>query len=129
MKPTSSQAHFELARIFRKSKDNKGAIKHLSEGIKIAPLESPGVYTSLARIYHKAKKTGKAVKILNKAIDIFPEEETAHVRVGLSNMLSAQGKYDQALKELQLALRINPNYAYDKLFQEKLKILKEKSAP
>jgi len=129
MKPMSAQAHLELAAIFRKNKDNKGLTKHLSAAIKIEPTASIEAYGNLAEIYHKSGKTSKAIKTLYNAIDVFPEEKTAQAHTYLGFLLSTQGKYEQALKELELALRIKPDYAKDELFQENLKKIKEKAKP
>ena len=129
MKPMSAQAHFELAAIFRKNKDNKGTIKHLSKGIKIEPTASIRSYIRLAKAYHSSQKTAKAIETLYKAIEVFGEEETAQAHAYLGSLLNTQGKYDQALRELQIALKINPNYANDESFQRHLKYLKDKVEP
>ena len=125
----STRAHLELAAISRKYKDNKGLTKHLSAAIKIEPTASIEAYGELARIYHKSGKTTKAIKTIYNAIDVFPEDKTAQAHAYLAFLLSTQSKYEQALKELKLALRIKPDYAKDELFQENLKKIKEKAKP
>ena len=127
IKPNSAQAHFELAALTKKLRDNKGVIKHLAQGIKIEPTASIEPYGFLAETYEKSGHPKKAIRTLYNAIDIFPEEQTPQAHSYLGYLLYTQGKYRKALDEMETALKINPQYADQEAFQKYYNILKTKS--
>jgi tetratricopeptide (TPR) repeat protein len=126
IKPNSGQANFELASIALTQKDNKAAIKHLTQEIRIEPTASIQPYGFLADMYEKSGNPKKAIQTLYNAIEIFPEKQTSQAHSYLGYLLYTQGKYKKALKELETALKINPDCANQEIFQKYYKLLKAK---
>jgi tetratricopeptide (TPR) repeat protein len=126
IKPNSGQAHFELASIALMQKDNKAAIKHLTQEIRIEPTASIQPYGFLADTYEKSGNPKKAIQTLYNAIEIFPEKQTPQAHSYLGYLLYNQGKYKKALKEMETALKINPDCANQEVFQKYYKLLKAK---
>ena len=126
IKSNSGQAHFELASIALMQKDNKAAIKHLTQEIRIEPTASIQPYGFLADMYEKSGNPKKAIQTLYNAIEIFPEKQTSQAHSYLGYLLYTQGKYKKALEELETALKINPDCANQEIFQKYYKLLKAK---
>lgn len=126
LKPNSGKSHLELVLIYRQLRDNKKYIEHLLKSLSIYPTSSIEPYGALAEAYSIAGKPDKAIRTLYQATTIFPETETAPAHASLGYMLNAQGKYEKAMKELKIALKINPDYANDKLFKSLLTDLEAK---
>lgn len=127
LNPASGRAHVELASIYRQLRDYDKYIEHLSAGLSIDPKSSIQAYGALAEAYEKTGQIKKAVDTLYQAVRYFPESETAPVHASLGYMLNAQGEYEKAFGELQLALKINPDFANDALFNSLMKHLETKA--
>lgn len=121
LKPNAAQAHVELANLSRLRRDNDGYIEHMSKSIAMAPAVSIEPYGALGAAYEQAGKPGQAIKTLQRAVAIFPPEKTAQAHATLGYLFCAQKQFDKADKELQLALKLNPAFADDALFQSLLK--------
>ncbi|WP_048051131.1 tetratricopeptide repeat protein [Methanosarcina soligelidi] len=65
-------------------------------------------YKALAHIYYKEASYEKALEYSKKVIFIEPEDEDAHFVMGCS--LLNLGKIDEAVKEIQKVIEINPNF-------------------
>ncbi len=126
LKPNAGQAHIVLASIHRHLQHSEPYIQHLSAGIAMDPASSIEPYGALAEAYDKAGKPDKAIQILYKAVAIFPEEQTAAAHATLGYLLNAQGRYEKALEEMKIALRIKPDFAGDELFKSLLAHLETK---
>ena len=121
LKPNAAQAHVELAKLYQLRRDNERFIAHLAAGVALAPAVSIEPYGVLADAYEKAGKPQKAIAILNQAVAVFPDEKTAQAHATLGYLLSKQGQHQKALAELETALKLNPDFADDALFQSLLK--------
>lgn len=121
LKPNAAQAHVELAKLYQLRRDNERFIAHLATGIALAPAVSIEPYGVLADAYEKAGKPQKAVTLLYQAVAVFPDDKTAQAHATLGYLLSKQGRHKKALAELQAALKLNPDFADDALFQSLLK--------
>ncbi len=126
LKPNSGKAHVELALIYRQLRNNEKYIEHLSKSLSIYPTSSIEPYGALAEAYGFAGKPDKAIRTLYQATKIFPEKKTAPAHASLGYLLNTQGKYEKAMEELKIALKINPDYANDKLFKSLLMDLEAK---
>jgi tetratricopeptide (TPR) repeat protein len=67
-----------------------------------------GAYASLASIYHRRKDLEKASEMVEKALKIDPSTSSALLTRG--EIRTAQGKYADAIGDLDAALRLMPNY-------------------
>ena len=126
LKPNSGKAHVELALIYRQLRNNEKYIEHLLKSLSIYPTSSIEPYGALAEAYSVAGKPDKAIRTLYQATKIFPEKETGPAHASLGYLLNTQGKYEKAMKEFKIALKINPDYANDKLFKSLLRDLEAK---
>jgi superkiller protein 3 len=60
----------------------------------------------------------KAAEMLNQAIQIDSKSDRAHI--WLARVYLAQGKHDDAVKQIDEALRIDPNRAFAKWVQQQI---------
>lgn len=118
MKPNSLGAYTELARISQILGDNPTLIRYLSRIISIAPVHSIDPYGLLAQAYASTGRINKAIQTLRDAVKIFPEEKTAQAHALLGYLLFAKQEYEEASRQLHLALKIDPDLAIDNTFQK-----------
>lgn len=83
----------------------KEAIDILNEIIRDDP-KCVFAYNAIARIYYKEASYEKTLEYSEKAISIEPENEDAHFVMGCS--LLNLGKTEEAVKEIQKVIEINP---------------------
>lgn len=89
-------------------------LEHTEEAIDILTqiiLSDPNfvfAYKALAHIYYKEASYEKALEYSKKASSIEPEDEDAHFVMGCS--LLNLGKKEDAVKEIQKVIEINPNF-------------------
>jgi tetratricopeptide (TPR) repeat protein len=106
--PASGRVHFSLAIQFLKRGDGVNAIRHLQQGIKLAPAVDIQPYRLLATQYDKSGKTDAAIQILQRAIEIFPKAQAAMLHCHIGELLNKQGRRNEALDHMETALQINP---------------------
>lgn len=115
--PSVLEAHIELASICRQRRDYQNEIGHLLRALRLDPKSMIVLYIHLANAYDKTGDPEKAIEVLYRAIRLFPEENTAQARAVLACLLYSRNDYENALKEMQSAVRINPdirkNASYD----------------
>jgi tetratricopeptide (TPR) repeat protein len=127
LKPNSTLAHYELAKIYQDQKDYKKFIRHLSASMAIEPVLTPDkFYTALAEAYFRSGNTNKAVKILSKFVKTYPEKDTAQAHANLGYYLGKQGNFKRALEESLLAAKLDPNCAKQQGFKEYIRFLESK---
>lgn len=83
------------------------------------------IYSDIGEIYYDLNNYSKSVEYFTKAISFKTDYDYAYYRRGLSNYI--WDNFDQAISDLESALRIKPNYnIYTELLQ---KVKKEKRKP
>jgi tetratricopeptide (TPR) repeat protein len=127
LKPNSTLAHYQLAKIYQDLKNYKQFIRHLSASMSIESVLTPDkFYTALADAYFLSGNTDKAVKILSRLVKTYPEKDTAQARARLGYYLGKQGNFKRALEESLLAAKLDPNCAKQRGFEEYIRFLKTK---
>jgi tetratricopeptide (TPR) repeat protein len=104
--------HFVLARnnldiILTKTGKLEERIERLSEDMEKDPSDETKIL-ELADLYVKQKKYSHGIIYYKKILDANPESYEAHF--GFSNALKHLGKYDDALEEMNLALKIRRSH-------------------
>lgn len=122
-------AHAELASIYQQLRNTGKVIEHLWAALAIDPASSIEAYGVLALAFEQAGQPDKAIRTLRRAVGLFPESQTAPAHASLGYMLNTRGEYREALKELRIALKINPDFAHDELFTSLMKQLESRGNP
>jgi Tfp pilus assembly protein PilF len=93
------------------AKNYKDAIKEFKRSIALAPGSAYSVdaanYT--AQAYLKLNDTANAIKAYKTGIRLNPYRDDTHIQLG--NLLYAEKRYDEAIKEYKQAAQINPSPA------------------
>lgn len=109
----SAQPKPELSRILLSSSPTKETISQLDKAIqryyKQAKLQpnSPKVYTDLGNLYAKKNSFAEAIAYYRQAIKLNRQYPNAHL--SLARTLLKAGKQQEFVKEMQLALALQPN--------------------
>ena len=82
--------------------------------------ESVQAPVALGNVYLSEKRNEDAARWYGRAIGIDPRNMSA--RCNLAGALANQGKYEEAVRELEAALRIDPNHP---IATERLKVIRE----
>lgn len=109
IQPISVKSHLNLATVLQmKKQDLKGAIEHYSKAIELVPQCSDVAYRNLAVAFMKLGDLESATQTLGDGIKIYGHNADLHFHLGL--ILRDQGKIDDAVKEFQEVLRIQPGH-------------------
>lgn len=109
----SAQNQPELSRILQSQSPTKDTISQLDKAIqryyKQAKLQpnSPKVYTDLGNLYAKKNNFAEAIACYRQAIKLNRQYPNAHL--SLARTLFKAGKQQEFVKEMQLALALQPN--------------------
>jgi tetratricopeptide (TPR) repeat protein len=94
----------------------KRAARELDKAIELDPRNANAYVGRAIGYYFTPSAFGgshdKAIDLLKKAIDIDPANDTAHI--WLAQAYLAEGRHDDATREIAEALRINPDRAFAK---------------
>ncbi|MEE9603798.1 MAG: sulfatase-like hydrolase/transferase, partial [Thermoguttaceae bacterium] len=105
--PENTEAMSGLARIEYIRGDAEKAIETLEKIIEINPgTAGPSAFNQIGMIHLRAGRSDEAREAYKSALEIDGLNGRAHD--GLANVLLAEGKQDEAMGHLQLALRYNP---------------------
>ncbi|HYP29873.1 MAG TPA: protein kinase [Blastocatellia bacterium] len=85
------------------------AIHYMKQALELDPL-SLIINTSLGRIYYCARDYGGAVEQLHKTLEMEPNFAEARFHLGLS--YEAQGRYDEAISELDTSIKLFQDRTY-----------------
>lgn len=88
------------------SQDLTGAMGEFEQELQLDPTNSNAAY-ELAEMHRQSRRFDLAEKYFAMALEHYPDFEEAHV--GRARTLFDLGKNDQALTELQAAIKLNPN--------------------
>jgi Tfp pilus assembly protein PilF len=108
IKPTYGQAHYRLGLAYQKLNKMDDATKHYSEAVRWQPDLVPA-YNNWAEIQMRRKEVGKAIAVCRNGLLYSPDSAILHCNLGV--LLSKQNRRDEAIKEIQLAARLDPNSA------------------
>jgi two-component system chemotaxis response regulator CheY len=110
LSPKSAAAYVGLARVHMMRSPEKGqdmAIQHLKKAIE-ANVHYDQSYIALANIYEQGRSLDKAIITLQEGVAQCPLSEEIHY--GLGRMLLMRAKKDEAMKHLEQALLLRPDY-------------------
>ena len=107
--PKNAEVHYNLALLYKEEGDAKKAISELEESIRIFP-NFVGARNLLAKYYAEQGETAKAIEEYKKIIELKPfgfDLASVHNELGL--LYIKEGKKQDAIKEWQVSLSIDPN--------------------
>jgi len=108
IKPTSANAYHCLGLAHQAQGYIDEAIKYYFKTVRLQPNNSEA-YKNLGELLSGQGKIDQAVEISRKGLIFIPDDLYLHHNLGV--FLNMQGRKDEAVKELQTALRIDPNSA------------------
>lgn len=119
----SANTHYHIAEIHQKQGKVDTAIEHFEKAIELDPNHFEAHF-HLASTYFLSGDEEKAIKYYKKALAIHPD--SIPTRLNLALALQATGRVKEALDEVRIILRYNPEYERAQLVYEKL-LQKEKA--
>jgi tetratricopeptide (TPR) repeat protein len=108
LKPDFVTACSDLGDIYMKKQDFNNAEKMYSRALEQG-MKNSRLYNNLGILYVQLNVLDKANLFYQRAIA--HEKNSPEPRLGLAYVYSQQGKFDQALSELKVLLKINPDFA------------------
>lgn len=108
IKPTSANAYHCLGLAHQAQGYIDEAIKYYFIAVRLQPNNSEA-YKNLGELLSGQGKIDRAVEISRRGLIFIPDDLYLHHNLGV--FLNMQGHKDEAVKELQTALRIDPNSA------------------
>lgn len=120
--PQSVQGHFRLGMVFIKLKDYPKAIELFKKTAKLDP-QFPDTYFNLGYVYAINKNYPKAEEMYKQAVRLSPSYlDEALFNLGI--VQEKQGKREQCIKNIEQAIKVNPE---NKVAKEYLQKLRKKS--
>lgn len=121
--PYDVEFHSELAVTYAQCGEYQSEIQHLLTVLSVDPEGKIGIYAALADAYNKTGNPEQAIEVLHKAIQLFPEEKTASIHAFLAYLLYYRNDFENARKEIQFAIKINPGIKNDPSWESLLKTM------
>jgi len=111
LSPDSFQGHNNLGLQYEYRKLYDQAIKEYNRALEIKPdlLEA---HSNLANLYFKMNKLNEAKKEYSIIEKIAPKSKTGEIQNNIGCVLEAEGRFDEALKRYEAALRIDPSLIF-----------------
>jgi Flp pilus assembly protein TadD len=106
--PDDLGAHLSLGALLLSRKDSGGAIRELTEALRLAP-EQPQALNNLGAALQLEGKTGEAVEHFQHALRLDPEYANARFNLGIG--LVAEGKREEAAAVFRQLLAARPDDA------------------
>jgi tetratricopeptide (TPR) repeat protein len=119
--PNFYEAFFHLGQAYAELGRDEDAIPPLEKAMDLKPDSEvvkkvlAGVYKEQCEYFGKSKRYDLAQEAFEKAIKIIPKFGPAFLSIGIS--LSQQGKYEEAFKKIELALKYDKNLTVDAYYQ------------
>ncbi len=104
--PKSAEAYLALGAVFNQTKDYPKAETALLRGLELKP-DAPGGHYELAKAYWALGRWQEAAPHARKAVSDMPDLASPHVLLG--NILLRENNPQDALREYQEYLRLDPN--------------------
>ncbi len=105
--PFSNELKLRLVQIYIKKKKYNEALALLRE-IETTEAFNPDIYILRAEIYGDLEKTDLAVENYLKALEFLDKEEHDYIYIDIANEYQNSGDFENSLKYLKKALRLNP---------------------
>jgi adenylate cyclase len=108
LEPDSSSVFANAGTIFKLAGQYEAALRALNKAISLSPQPNPIMLHNLGHAYSFLGRYEEAVAIYGKSRELSPNHMVTHLSVVATLVL--MGKGDEALKEAQGVLRIDPNF-------------------
>lgn len=138
LKPRSSEAHWLLGDLLSQliphvygggMRYGQRATKALDRAIQLDSKNANAYVSRAISYYYTPESFGgsktKAFELLTKAVDSDPNADTPHIWLALFHL--DLNKTDEAAKEIDLALKANPDRSFTKFVQTQVKSVSEKA--
>lgn len=105
--PKYLDAYQLIAEVYQEQGLYKNAIESLEKGIEVDEKHAD-FYIALAQVYKDIRDEESSNKYLEKGLLLQQKKPTVAYHYNLAKILRKQGKYDQAIQELNTALELEP---------------------
>ena len=106
IKPTCIDAHYYLAWAYQKQGRIDESIEYYSKTLQLQPTHVLA-YNNLVEILYSRDSIDQGIEVCHKALLFVPDSAILHCNLGI--MLDKQGNRTEAVKELNTAVKIDPN--------------------
>ncbi len=106
IKPTCIEAHYYLAQAYHKQSRIDESIEYYSKILQLQPTHIKA-YNELVEILYDRDNIDRGIEVCRKALLFVPDSAILHCNLGI--MLDKKGDRPGALKELNTAIKIEPN--------------------
>jgi tetratricopeptide (TPR) repeat protein len=106
--PIYADAHHRLAMIYLRKGNTDKAIEHFSNEIRIRPDRAKG-YTKLGPLLQQQGKVGKAEQLYRRGLTFSANNLALHYQLAL--LLAEQKRSDEAIENIRICLKSDPNSA------------------
>ena len=106
IKPTCIEAHYYLARAYHKQNRIDESIEYYSKTLQLQPTHITA-YNELVEILYNSGNIDRGIDVCRKALLFVPDSAILHCNLGI--MLDKKGNRTEAFKELNTAIKIDPN--------------------
>lgn len=108
--PTNTQAHFNLGNAFISTGRAAEAIPHYEAVVRAEP-DNADYRTNLGNaLFEGGNRAEEAVAQFTVALKLRPNSAETHCNLGV--VLASQGRQAEAIRQLEEALRLKPDYAF-----------------
>ncbi len=119
LEPRNVKGHFQLALIYVRLKDYQKAIETYQKTAKLAP-QFPETFFNLGYVYATIKDYSRAREMYSRAVELAPLF-LDEVLFNLAIVHEKLGKRDESIKNLEYAIRVNPENLSAKRYLQRLK--------
>ena len=106
IKPTCIEAHYYLSRAYHKQNRIDESIEYYSKTLQLQPTHITA-YNELVEILYNSDNIDRGIDVCRKALLFVPDSAILHCNLGI--MLDKKGNRTEAFKELNTAIKIDPN--------------------
>jgi len=104
--PIFADAHHRLATIYLRKDDTDKAIEHFSSELRIRP-DRARAYVQIGALLQQQGKEVKAEEIYRRGLTFSPKNRPLHYSLAL--LLAKQKRFDEAIENIQICLKSDPN--------------------
>src|SRR6266567_8959772 len=104
LQPKDAEPHLAAGLLLEKQEKFADAEQEYKQALALGP--STDAVTGLANIYMRGRHFPEAEAELRKLVEAHPDRADAHIQLG--RVLAADGKYDEAVAEMQMGTKLAP---------------------
>jgi protein O-mannosyl-transferase len=107
IKPNDTDAHLALGNALADQGRYDEALSHYNKVLRLKP-DNMDAYRHIAVILVDQGRFNEAVTLLRKGLEYYTPQHSFMLHLGLGTIYMQQGKFDEAIPELQIAARLRP---------------------